>query len=411
MPVYEDGLEASDAIRCLRGQHWPGKATVQVLDDSRDPTSREAVEQACQEDAPLPVHLVRRQHRAGFKAGALQEGMCQTSAALFAIFDADFRPPEDFLIRAWRELSNDPGLGFVQGRWAHRNRDENRLTRALSLGIDAHFSVEQEARSLMGAILNFNGTAGLWRREAIEAAGGWQGDTLTEDLDLSYRAALAGWRGLFVPDLCAPAEVPPTFAIWIRQQERWAEGSVQTARKLFPRLLRAPVGTRSKVFGVLHLSHYLIHPAMVVLVLLLPWLPRQSLGLAGWMTILATMAVVPLSHAWVLHKNREFSRWRDIPNQTLLGMAATPYLALAAVRGVFRKNSVFRVTPKGSVARARSGHLRGWIELVWLGVLLMGEAIALSNHRQTAAIVLGWLSLAWASGQVFRRFGGKNLVS
>ncbi len=198
----------------------------------------------------------------------MEAGTQQAKGDLLAVFDSDFVPQKDFLKRMIPFFVNDPGVGLVQARWGHINRDQSLFTRTQSLGIDGHFIVEQSARAFSGLYMNFNGTAGIWRKQAIVDAGGWQHDTLTEDLDLSYRAQLAGWKATFVPDVVVPAELPESVAAFKSQQFRWAKGSIQTAIKLFPTLIKSDLSIFQKVQAYFHLTHYSIHPFMVLLAIL-----------------------------------------------------------------------------------------------------------------------------------------------
>jgi len=235
LPLYNEATVAERAIRAAAAMEWPfGPHQVQVLDDSTDETRGivDAVAASLRADG-ADVVVVRRANREGFKAGALAQGMAQGDAEFIAIFDGDFVPPSDFLLRTVPVLAADTRLGWAQGRWTHLNAADNTITRAQAAGIDPHFIIEQQARSA-GWFMNFNGTAGVWRRRAIEDAGGWSDATLTEDLDLSYRAQLRGWRGLFLPEVAVPGEVPADAAAFKSQQFRWAKGSLQTALRLLP---------------------------------------------------------------------------------------------------------------------------------------------------------------------------------
>jgi len=267
IPLYNELNVAERIIRAVGAMEYPAdRHEIQILDDSTDET-RAAVDATAAEllARGLDVRVLRRPERTGYKAGALQYGLERTDAAYVAIFDADFAPPADFLLRCLASLEADPKAGLAQARWGHLNPKDSLLTRAVAMGIDGHFAVEQNARCWSGLLLNFNGTAGLWRRAAIEDAGGWQSDTLTEDMDLSYRSQLAGWRIRFLHDLVVPAEVPDTFAAFKSQQFRWAKGSIQTARKLLPRTLRAPLPLWTKIQAAFHLTHYFIHPCMLAI--------------------------------------------------------------------------------------------------------------------------------------------------
>jgi cellulose synthase/poly-beta-1,6-N-acetylglucosamine synthase-like glycosyltransferase len=253
----------------------PGKHEIQVLDDSTDETVDIVRELAARMRAEgHDIHHLHRPHRTGYKAGALEDGLRVARGELVAVFDADFVPEPDFLRKTVPFLVDDPSLGFVQTRWGHRNRGFSPLTRVQAIGIDGHFVVEQSARSWNRLFFNFNGTGGIWRKEAIHRAGGWQADTLTEDLDLSYRTQLAGYSARFLVDVITPAELPTDVNAFKSQQHRWAKGSIQTAMKLLPVIWRRPDISRFKKFeSTVHLTHYLVHPLMLIMtILILPLL-------------------------------------------------------------------------------------------------------------------------------------------
>jgi cellulose synthase/poly-beta-1,6-N-acetylglucosamine synthase-like glycosyltransferase len=236
LPVRNEGALAVRVAAAAARLNWPrGKLEIQVLDDGNAETHEE-LKRAVLAAVPdgVKISVLRRGERTGFKAGNLAFGLSHSEAPFVAVFDADFEPAPDFLYKTVPALVADPGLCFVQARWGHANRDRNWLTRTQGLLLDAHFAVEQDARFRSGLPMSFNGTAGVWRREAIEHAGGWTGDTLTEDLDLSIRCALRGWRGAFAADVVAPGELPETAAAWRAQQARWTKGHAQCARKLLP---------------------------------------------------------------------------------------------------------------------------------------------------------------------------------
>ena len=240
LPVYNEMYVVERLIdAAARLDHPHDRLEIQVLDDSTDET-QEIVKRAVARWAArgLSIQRIHRAVRTGCKAGALAVGLKRARGEVVAIFDADFVPPRDFLARALPAFV-DPAVGMVQARWGHLNQDYSWLTRVQAMLLDAHFILEHGARSRGQCFFNFNGTAGLWRKRAIEEAGGWQDDTLTEDLDLSYRAQLAGWRFVFLPDLVAPAEVPVEMNAFKVQQHRWAKGSIQTCLKVLPSVLRA----------------------------------------------------------------------------------------------------------------------------------------------------------------------------
>lgn len=236
LPVCEEGPLAVRVAAAAARLDWPrDKLTIQLLDDGAA-YNHETLARAVRSVVPEGVSLdiLRRGDRTGFKAGNLAFGLKHSDAPYVAIFDADFIPPTDFLRRTVPALIGDEGLSFVQARWGHANRARNWLTRAQGVLLDSHFAVEQESRYRAGLPISFNGTAGVWRREAIDHGGGWTGDTLTEDLDLAMRCALKGWRGALVSDLEVPGELPETAAAWRAQQARWTKGHAQCARKLLP---------------------------------------------------------------------------------------------------------------------------------------------------------------------------------
>jgi len=270
LPIYNEMYVVDRLVDAVARLDYPrDRLQIQVLDDSTDDTrcmARRAVDRAA--TLGVDIQYVHRSHRTGFKAGALAEGLRHARGELIAIFDADFVPAPDFLSRMLHPF-HDPGVGMVQARWGHINRDYSLLTRVQAMFLDAHFVLEHGARNRGGLFFNFNGTAGVWRRQAIESAGGWQHDTLTEDLDLSYRAQLAGWRFVFLPDVVAPAEVPVEMNGFKTQQHRWARGSIQTALKILPTLLRARVPFRVKLEGFFHLTANLNHPLILALSLVM----------------------------------------------------------------------------------------------------------------------------------------------
>jgi cellulose synthase/poly-beta-1,6-N-acetylglucosamine synthase-like glycosyltransferase len=236
LPVCDEGPLAIRVAAAAARMDWPlDKLEIQVLDDGRGGDPEELV-RAIMSVVPQGVNLkvMRRGERSGFKAGNLAFGLKHSDAPYVAIFDADFVPPTDFLRRMVPALVADSGLAYVQARWGHANRTRNWLTRAQGMLLDAHFAVEQEARFRAGLPMSFNGTAGVWSRAAIDHGGGWTGDTLTEDLDLSMRCAMKGWRTALMSDVEVPGELPETAAAWRAQQARWTKGHAQTARKLLP---------------------------------------------------------------------------------------------------------------------------------------------------------------------------------
>ena len=265
LPIYNEQYVVERLIDAAAHLDYPaGRLEIQVLDDSTDETRQIAARSVARWSARgIRIRRLPRTARAGYKAGALAAGLRCARGDAIAIFDADFLPPRDFLRRAVPALG-EPGVGMVQARWGHVNREYSWLTRIQALLLDAHFVLEHGARHRGGCFFNFNGTAGVWRRQAIEDAGGWQPDTLTEDLDLSYRAQLAGWRFVFLPDLVAPAEVPVEMTAFKLQQQRWATGSVQTCLKVLPSVLGSSISLRLKVEAFFHLTANFNYPLLLL---------------------------------------------------------------------------------------------------------------------------------------------------
>jgi cellulose synthase/poly-beta-1,6-N-acetylglucosamine synthase-like glycosyltransferase len=258
LPVCNEGALALRVAQAACRLDWPkDRLTIQVLDDGNTQT-HDALAQTVMALVPAGINLqvLHRGSRTGFKAGNLAFGLSHSDAPYVAIFDADFVPPPDFLKRTVPALVADNGLAFVQARWGHANRGANWLTRVQGLLLDSHFAMEQEARFRAGLPISFNGTAGVWSRAAIDNGGGWTGDTLTEDLDLSMRCMMKGWRGAMVSDLVVPGELPPTAAAWRAQQARWTKGHAQCARKLLPMIWASAMPVWKKTAMTLQMCQF-----------------------------------------------------------------------------------------------------------------------------------------------------------
>jgi cellulose synthase/poly-beta-1,6-N-acetylglucosamine synthase-like glycosyltransferase len=266
LPIFNERYVVKRLVKaCIKMVDKYGKDLVQILilDDSTDETTRIAKEiSSYYKKLGYDIETIHRDDRTGFKAGALQKAMDKSKNGFLAIFDADFVPPEDFLDHVIPYFE-DSKLAIVQCRWTHLNRSYNIFTEAISIGYDGHHLVEQTGRTAGGYLLNFNGSAGVLRKKALEEAGGWQSDTLAEDLDASYRMQLKGWKAIYVKDMKCPAEIPPTIPSIKRQQGRWARGSMSAFRKLGPRvLLDKNLTTGQKAEALVHLSYYAVHPLM-----------------------------------------------------------------------------------------------------------------------------------------------------
>lgn len=299
IPIYNEMYVAERIIKCASEFDYPaGKLQIQVLDDSTDQTATivgKLVSQLQREG--INIDHLHRSNRNGYKAGALKEAMDSATGEYLAIFDADFVPQPDYLklMVPWFQ----PEVGFVQARWGHLNRNHSILTRTQSIFIDAHFTLEQIARSRSGLFFNFNGTAGIWRREALESVGGWSADTLTEDVDLSYRTMMAGWEAVYVNDVEVPAELPVSAQGFRRQQHRWARGSLECAIKLLPSVWRLDAPLSQKLAATFHLTGYSIHFLILGLVILYPMILLLTptypwlIGLGGAAMVFALTSLVP----------------------------------------------------------------------------------------------------------------------
>jgi cellulose synthase/poly-beta-1,6-N-acetylglucosamine synthase-like glycosyltransferase len=265
LPIYNEENSVLDLLDSIDSLDYPAdRLKVQILDDSDDEGFRMVSDWLGSNKPRFETSHLRREVRTGFKAGALKFGLSLDSSPFVAIFDADFRPRPDFIKRAIVQFHDREDLGLVQGRWGYINQNASFWTRFQAVGMDGHFAIEQPARAWNGFFMNFNGTAGVWRREAILDAGDWEGDTLTEDLDLSYRSQLKGWKLDYDLDLECPSEIPESIFAFKSQQFRWAKGSIQTFLKLMPRILKSGARVGQKIESVFHLTHYLIHPLLVM---------------------------------------------------------------------------------------------------------------------------------------------------
>jgi len=361
LPLFNEPNVAARLINAIAALEYPGAMQIQVLDDSTDATPAIVAERVAHWRARgIEIVHVRRDDRSGFKAGALAHGLALSNAELFAIFDADFVPAPDTLVRMVPHFA-DAGVGMVQARWTHLNRRASMLTRVQALYLDGHFAIESAARHASGCFFNFNGTAGIWRREAIETAGGWSASTLTEDLDLSYRAQMAGWRFVFLPDVEVPAELPAALSGFQDQQHRWTKGSVQTARNILPRLLRGGFTRQVKREAFFHLTNnsaYLL--TLIVALLLVPAIViRQRIGI-GW-TLLIDASIFLSSSCSVILFYFEGQRFARQPRPSLTEMLAVLPIgigislrnAAAVIEGLVEHGGDFVRTPKQGDTKRR----------------------------------------------------------
>jgi cellulose synthase/poly-beta-1,6-N-acetylglucosamine synthase-like glycosyltransferase len=356
LPLYNEMYVADRLIDAVCRIDYPrDRLEIQVLDDSIDETSGIA-DLAVRRFAAqgFDIKYFHRTNRVGYKAGALEAGLKVARGEFVAIFDADFIPSTDFLQRMMPYFTGDR-IGMVQARWGHINQNYSLLTKIQSILLDGHFVLEHGGRNRAGRFFNFNGTAGIWRRAAIDDAGGWQHDTLTEDLDLSYRAQLRGWQFVFVPDLIAPAEVPVEMNAFKSQQHRWAKGSIQTCRKLLPEILRAKVPLSVKAEAFFHLTANFNYPLMVVLsVLMFPSMViRYNMGWYEMMLIdvpLFFAATFSVCNFYMVCQRELHDDWRAriryLPFLMSIGIGLCINNSRAVFEALFNKQSEFTRTPK-----------------------------------------------------------------
>jgi cellulose synthase/poly-beta-1,6-N-acetylglucosamine synthase-like glycosyltransferase len=348
---------------CAKLDYPRPKLQIQVLDDSDDSTTA-LVYAAAQEwqQQGVQIDVVRRASRTGYKAGALAYALPAATGEYIAIFDADFVPPTDFLRRTMPYFleTGNAQVGFVQARWGHINRTFSWLTRCQALALDGHFVVEQHARNKSGYPFGFNGSAGIWRRSCVEdpAVGGWLADTLCEDLDLSYRAQLAGWRGLYDSSVEVPAEVPVQLLAFKRQQFRWAKGTIQTLRKLAERVAgHGEWSLVKRAAAFVHLSSYIIHPLLLLMLLVTLPMLLWDIDPARPLAYLSIFSLgPPLLYALAQHKlnpKRWFLEWAWLPLLMLLGTGLTVNNTLAVYQGFRQQGGTFLRTPKFNIDNAQ----------------------------------------------------------
>src|SRR3954447_11710160 len=362
LPIYNEMYVADRLIDTVCEMEYPRDLLeVQVLDDSTDET-REIAELAVRRHAArgFDIQYLHRVDRTGYKAGALEAGLKVSKGQFIAIFDADFIPPADFLVRTLPHFATDARIGMVQARWGHINHDYSLLTKIQSILLDAHFVLEHGGRNRSGCFFNFNGTAGVWRREAIDTAGGWQHDTLTEDLDLSYRAQLIGWRFVFLPDVVSPAEVPVEMNSFKSQQHRWAKGSIQTCMKLLPRILRSNQPFAVKAEAFFHLSanfNYLLMSLLSILVFPAMYV-RYNMGWTEMLLIdipLFAAATLSVCNFYIVSQRELYPNWRArlkyLPFLMSIGIGLCVNNTRAVLEALFGKQSEFARTPKYGIER------------------------------------------------------------
>ncbi len=356
LPVYNEYYVAERIIEAVCSLEYPkDKLEIQVLDDSTDETV-DVVAKTVRHFQSLGYDIkhVRRTTRAGFKAGALKDGLETARGEFIAIFDADFVPNSSFLRRTLPYFFQDEQMAMVQTRWEHLNSDYSLLTRTQAMALDGHFVIEQAVRNRAGYFMNFNGTGGIWRKSAILDAGNWQSDTLTEDLDLSYRAQLRGWRFKYLDDFTSPAELPAEVNALKTQQFRWTKGAIETARKILPEVWKSNIPLRVKIHSTFHLTNNIVFPFILLAgILNVPLIFIKQQG--GHDLYFAMMSVFVLAFIgsflfYMLSQKAVYPDWRRRLLLFPLFMAGSMGFAVnnsrAVFEGLFRKRSEFVRTPK-----------------------------------------------------------------
>ncbi len=412
LPIYNEKYVVDQLLQAVSKLKYPrSQLIVQVLDDSTDDTSDLVASRvAWLQEQGLNIQHVQREDRKGFKAGAMSYGtkLLPKSIEYIGVLDADFVPPPDWLLKTVPHFVDNPALGIVQTRWGHTNADTNWLTRAQSLAIDAHFVVEQVARNRSGLLLTFNGTGGVWRRDCIEDAGGWSARTLTEDLDLSYRAQIKGWKYLYLPDIVVPGEIPPVMAAYKKQQARWAQGTNQCLAKLIGPVMRSNLSVTQKIMAAQHLVQYLPHTIMLTLLVMTPPLimadsvsdlPLAPLGILG--------ILPPLMHVltqYRINRGNWIQRLMYFPALMVIGtgiMVNNAHAAYKAFVSVLKnEESEFIRTPKYGGRQKNSYRLKAdWTVVAELlfGVYSFGGLILAAMFEPALVPYMGLYTLAYAA--------------
>jgi cellulose synthase/poly-beta-1,6-N-acetylglucosamine synthase-like glycosyltransferase len=389
LPIYNERYVVERLIDNIVKINYPAdKLEIQILDDSTDDTSEVCRKKIIEySHKGLAIHHYHRTHRDGFKAGALREGLLKAKGELIAIFDADFMPQPDFLMQIITYF-NDPDVGVVQTRWEHINEDYSFITKLQAFQLNVHFTVEQTGRQEGGFMLQFNGTAGVWRREAIVDAGGWQSDTLTEDLDLSYRAQLRGWKIHYIQDIVSPAELPSEMSGLKSQQFRWMKGGAENAKKLIPAILKADISFVKKM----HAASHLLSSTVFLFVFILAVLSVPALFLMSTIHLnvhwYGVFMIGMLATGLVYYAANEDTTWSNetlfrklvkftfmFPVFVSLSMGLSLHNSIAIIEGYSGKKSTFVRTPKFNIQQVQNSFTAGLYKSTHLPPLTIVEGI------------------------------------
>ncbi|MGA2833350.1 MAG: cellulose synthase family protein [Terracidiphilus sp.] len=420
LPIFNEQFVIDRLIEAVCAMEYPrGKLDIQVLDDSTDETQQVAADIVARYAAlGHPISYIHRTNRYGFKAGALDGGLKVAKGEFVAMFDADFVPQPDWLMKVIHHFA-EPEIGMVQTRWTHLNRNYSMLTQIEAILLDAHFVMEQGARSRSGEFFNFNGTAGMWRLKAIVDGGGWQHDTLTEDTDLSYRSQMAGWKFKYLPDVECPSELPIEMTAFKTQQARWAKGLIQVSIKILPLVFKSNISRRNKREAVQHLTANLSYPLMVIMTAFL--LPAMVVRFyQGWFQMLLidfplfTASTFSIAVFYIMAERELYPKtWMKtflyLPFLMALGIGLTVtntkavMEALVGIKSPFVRTPKYRVAKKGEKSQAAKYRKRlvlaPWIELAIGTYFFMAILYTFSNHNYfTAPFLILFVIGYWYTG-------------
>ncbi|MGB8260431.1 MAG: cellulose synthase family protein [Terracidiphilus sp.] len=420
LPIFNEQFVIDRLIEAVCAMEYPrDRLEIQVLDDSTDETQEVAAAIVARYAAMgHPIEYIHRTNRHGYKAGALDAGLKVTKAEYVAIFDADFVPPPDWLMKVIHHFA-EPQIGMVQTRWTHLNKDYSLLTKIEAILLDGHFVLEHGARVRTDDFFNFNGTAGMWRIQAIVDGGGWQHDTLTEDTDLSYRSQMAGWKFKYLPEVGCPSELPIEMTAFKTQQARWAKGLIQTSIKVLPMMFKSHVPRRIKVEAVYHLTANISYPLMVIMTaLLMPAMIVRSYQ--GWFQMLLfdvplftastfSIAVFYLVSQRILYPKTWMKTFYYLPFLMALGIGLTVtnskavMEALLGIKSAFVRTPKFRVTKKGEKSQAKKYRKRlilaPWIELAIGTYFFLAILYTFTNNNYfTAPFLILFVIGYWYTG-------------
>jgi cellulose synthase/poly-beta-1,6-N-acetylglucosamine synthase-like glycosyltransferase len=389
LPVYNEKYVIERLIEAVSKFQYPKeKLEIQILDDSTDETT-DIIEKKIEALKPLQldIKLLHRENRVGYKAGALSDGLQSVKGEFIAIFDADFIPEPDFLMKTIPFFS-DPDIGVVQTRWGHINKDYSILTQLQAFGLDAHFSIEQTARSASGSFINFNGTCGVWRKSCITDAGGWSADTLTEDLDLSYRAQLKGWKFKYLEEVETPGELPMIMPAIKSQQFRWNKGAAENARKNFGKVLREHLPFKNKVHAFFHLFNSSVFISLLIAALLsIPMLLiKQSNPEVAWLFNLGIVFIIGFMSItffyWVATKrfytDKPLVKFISLyPRFLIISMGLSLHNGIAVFEGLIGKKTPFIRTPKFNLQKNQTWLSNSYIRAHFTFTMLLEGLLCL----------------------------------